>query len=276
MLKNVKLFLMITFLFTGSFYSQEIKVLTFNIRYDNPDDGINRWDLRKENVVNLINFYEPDLVGFQEVLDSQLEFLKMRLDDYQFYGVGRDDGKKAGEYSCIAVKKGKMKVKSSSTKWLSETPEVVSRGWDAACNRVVTTVEMELKGKKLCIMNTHFDHIGKLAQKESAGLLLKMIKEKEAADYFIITGDFNSYPDSEAYQIITGYLKDTGKLSLTGTFGGGATFNGFGKIDNAEKQPIDYIFINNKFKVLKHAILNNTVDGNFISDHYPVYTLLSF
>ena len=163
-------------IFSSFSYSQKskpINAMSFNIRYDNPEDGAQNWHHRKENVVRMLNFYDLDIIGMQEVLVSQLNYLKDNLKDYQAIGVGREDGKEKGEFAPVFFRKDRFKELKSGTFWLSETPEKVSKGWDAALERIATWIVLKDKttGKDFIFMNTHFDHRGKQARIESAKLL---------------------------------------------------------------------------------------------------------
>ena len=175
----------------------EVKVMSYNIRLDVKSDGENWWEKRKDKVAGLVNYYEADFVGLQEVVHNQLLYLKDSLTGYNFIGVGRDDGKEAGEYSCIFYKKDKYSVVEQSTFWLSPTPDIPSKGWDAALNRVCTYgLFKNNKTKKLVwVFNTHFDHMGNLARLESAKLIIKKIHELNTKNYpVIVSGHFNSKP----------------------------------------------------------------------------------
>ena len=160
--------------------AQPIKVMTYNIRYDAPGDGVNQWPKRTDKVYDLIKKYDPDVIGLQEVLHHQLTDLLQNLPAYGYIGVGRDDGKTKGEYSAILFKKDRLKAMDQNTFWLSETPGVAgSKSWDAAITRVASWGTFtDLKSKKEFLMiNTHFDHIGVEARKNSAALLKQKATE---------------------------------------------------------------------------------------------------
>lgn len=264
--------------------TSQVNILSFNIRYDTPKDGINQWSNRKEKVAQLIEFHEADIVGLQEVLKNQLDDLETLLPEYTWIGVGRDDGKEAGEYSPILFQKDRFKLLQQGTFWLSETCDIAgSRGWDAACNRVVTWAYFKDKKqrKKFYFFNTHFDHKGAVARRESAKLILQKIKEIAGTNAFILTGDFNGDPKSEPYQILTKKdnsidLYDAFLLSKTGHYGQLSTFSGFKVPTKDDQNRIDYIFVPNKIKVLKHAILTDSWSGLFPSDHFPVLAVLKW
>lgn len=257
--------------------------MTFNLRFDNPRDGENQWKYRKENVASIINFYDVDVCGMQEVLKSQIEDLEHLLPNYEWVGVGRDNGKDKGEFSCIFYNKERVKLLKTKTFWLSETPEKTDKGWDANLPRIVTWAFFKSKKtrKEFYVFNTHFDHMGVVARRESAKLLLEKVKEIAKNAPAIITGDFNATPSDEPIRILTDernpdFLKDTELLSETPHFGPYSTFNGFTEKEQ-EGRHIDYIFIKNyNFKVKKHATLSPTWAGKFASDHHAVFSVLEF
>ncbi len=256
------------------------RVMTFNIRYDNPDDGPNSWANRKANVVNMIRFHHADIIGIQEALKHQVMYLASNLTDYYHFGVGRDNGIDEGEYSPIFFRKDRYIVVEKSTFWLSENPNVPGKGWDAACNRIVTWGRFrDLKtGTLFYVFNTHFDHLGKEARRESSKLLLQKIYQITASKPVILTGDFNSIPKSEPYSIITQTpvnkyefkVADARQLSILKHHGPTGTFTGFKSVGTSENLPIDFIFIINTAKVLSHGTLSDNIDGYFPSDHMPV------
>jgi len=270
----MKLFFITFFLMVAtSAYSQMIKVMSYNIRLDVASDGVNQWSNRKEKLPALIAKYNPDLVGLQEAMHHQLMDILRALPQYGYIGVGRDDGKEKGEYSAILYKKDKFTVDAAKTTWLSETPDVPgSKSWDAAITRILTRGEFTDKktGKRFLYYNTHFDHIGKEARKNSAELILKTIKEENRNDLpVIVSGDFNSQPTEDPYKVISAALKDSHpEESAQGTF---CTF----KVNSQECTLIDYIFYLKAKKIGYNVITDN--DGTYYpSDHLPVMTTLSF
>lgn len=252
---------------------QEIKVMSYNIRLDVKSDGENQWELRKEKVTGLMNFYEADFIGAQEVLHHQLKYLHQNLKGYDYIGVGRDDGKEAGEYSCIFYKKDKFTVIQQSTFWLSPTPDSISKGWDAALNRVCTYgLFRNNKTKQYCwVLNTHFDHVGVTARLESAKLIVKKIKELNVKNYpVILTGDFNSSPDEAPAQYIISQMQNSRSISRL-VYGGEDTWNAF-KFHEKPNRCIDYIFVSHdkRISVSKFATLTDSYDMKYPSDHLPV------
>jgi endonuclease/exonuclease/phosphatase family metal-dependent hydrolase len=257
-----------------------IKVVTYNIRLLTPDDAPNIWSNRKEKVFTTIREAEPDVFGLQEAVKEQVADLEATFSGYTRIGVGRDDGKEAGEFSPLFYNSKKYSLISSGTFWLSQTPAVAgSRGWDAACNRVVSWVQ--LKDKKstalLFVFCTHFDHVGEIARRNSAKLLLHAVDSLAGYRPAIVLGDFNSLPDSEPYSILTDYsnhihLTDA-RLICQDIKGPEYTFTGF-KVGGMQGIRIDYIFIRNSVQVISYKV-NETNNGEYYpSDHLPVSATL--
>lgn len=258
-----------------------IKVMTYNIRLDNPEDGINRWLNRKDALCEEIQYQSPDILGVQEALHNQMKDMRRKLKGYISIGVARDDGKKAGEYSAIFYKKKQLKPIRCGTFWLSETPyEPGSRGWDAACNRVVTWAEFKHKasGRHFVAMNTHFDHVGDTARVESAMLIINKAAELAGKLPVIVTGDFNVTDDNRAYRILTYseneiVLSDTRKRADAEISGPDFSFTGF----DPNMKPtdiIDYIFTTWNVKVISNEIPEFDNNMPYISDHLPVIAVL--
>lgn len=258
-----------------------IRVMTFNIRYDEPRDKENAWPNRKEMVASMIRFHQADLVGVQEALERQMSDLERLLPDYAWVGVGRSDGKAGGEFSAIIYRKARFSRLESSTFWLSETPDVPSTGWDAAYPRIVTWIKLKdtNTGKLFFHFNTHLDHRGVRAREESAGLLLKRINTISGPLPVVVTGDFNFNESSKGYQILTGKiqekeigpkdsLRDARYLSQHGHHGSTSTFNEFKAL--IPDMTIDYVLVKGPVRVLQHGTLSDTWDGRFPSDHLPV------
>ena len=255
-----------------------VKMMSFNIRLDVASDGDNRWDIRKDKVAGLVNFYEPDFVGGQEVQHHQLTYLLNTLDGYDYIGVGRDDGKQEGEYSCIFYKKNDFKLIKQSTFWLSPTPDSVSFGWKAACRRVCTYGLFQSNKTKqfVWVFNTHFDHISEEARLESAKLIIKKIGEVNQKNYpVILSGDFNSKPVEAPAQFMLANM-NSARAVATQVYGGADTWNGF----HFNKKPegcIDYIFVSKKSKinVSKFATLTDSYDMKYPSDHFPILATIN-
>ncbi len=252
-------------------------VMTFNLRYDTPNDSINAWPNRKGDVADLIKFHEVEVIGVQEALLHQLKDLEENLPDHSWLGVGRDDGKIGGEFSAILYNKHLFQVIDSGTFWLSETPEVPSKGWDAAIVRVCTWAKMKNRhlGKDFFIFNTHFDHIGVEARTNSSKLIVEKIHKIAGNLPAILTGDFNSEPDTEAYQILMKGLTDARNLSENPPYGPYGTWNGFDHNADLTRR-IDYIFVNEKVLVRKFATLSDSKENRYPSDHLPVMAEVMF
>jgi endonuclease/exonuclease/phosphatase family metal-dependent hydrolase len=264
-------------LFTGTVTSQTINVLTYNIRYDNPGDGSNAWTKRRTWLCSQVKQVNPGIFGVQEALISQMNFLDSTFSDYRHAGVGRSDGKTKGEFSAIFYNTMKFKLIKQGTFWLSPTPGRVSVGWDAALERICTYALFETieTGRRFWAFNTHFDHIGVKARRNSADLILKKIKTINKGGFpVILMGDFNSEPGSEPYSSITSQMQDTKIADKSMTMGPDGTFNGF-DASKAAVQRIDFIFTGKTgISILNYNVLREQRDGLFASDHYPVVSEL--
>ncbi|MEO7444070.1 MAG: endonuclease/exonuclease/phosphatase family protein [Ferruginibacter sp.] len=259
--------------------AQDVRVMSYNIRLDVPADGENAWGNRKEQVAGLMNFYEADFIGCQEVQHHQLEYLLNKLPDYTFIGVGRDDGKQGGEYSCIFYKAAKYKLLEQGTFWLSPTPSIPSKGWDAAYPRVCTFgLFRDNKTKeKFWVFNTHLDHIGKTARLEGVKLIIDKMMEHNPKNYpVILTGDFNSHPEDAPIVTAAATLQNTREISKQ-VYGPINTWNGF-KFHEKLDGCIDYIFINRKlgFSVSRFSTITDYYDLKYPSDHLPVMADIHF
>ncbi|HZV70388.1 MAG TPA: endonuclease/exonuclease/phosphatase family protein [Saprospiraceae bacterium] len=265
----------------------DFRIMTFNLRYPNPGDGIHYWDNRRPLVTGLIRFHEVDLLGVQEAHRRQIDEIVADIPEFDWFGVCRTDGKTNpypdGEFSAILYRKSRFKFLEGNTFWLSETPEVAgSKGWDAAYPRIVTWAKFEdmLTGKIFFHFNTHFDHLGVVARNESAKLLLQKIKLIAGEFPVIVTGDFNCGETEMPYHIMTNdstayHVTDAMTISKSPHYGPKATFAGNFEISGLIDHRIDFIFIRNKMEVLKHAILSDSWNGNLASDHLPVMAVVS-
>ncbi|HUT54904.1 MAG TPA: endonuclease/exonuclease/phosphatase family protein, partial [bacterium] len=187
----------------------ELRVMSFNIRTLMLSDGRDYWAFRRGHVAQLIRKYDPDLAGMQEVFKSQANDLQRRLPDYAWFGPPREDGKRVGERCPIFFRKDRLELEAQGTFWLSETPDVPgSRSWDAAFPRLVTWGRFKQKssGAVFYLFNTHFDHMGQTAREMSAKIILAKISEIAGSETFIVTGDFNSAPDTSQYQTLAARL----------------------------------------------------------------------
>ncbi|MGK0252666.1 MAG: endonuclease/exonuclease/phosphatase family metal-dependent hydrolase [Mariniflexile sp.] len=260
--------------FSCSAQKETYKLMTYNIRYDNPNDGENQWSKRKEFLSSQIAFYEPDIFGIQEGLYHQVTYLDSVFVTYNFVGIGRDDGKEKGEYSAIFYNSKKLKIIKQNTFWLSETPHEISVGWDASMERICTYALLENRNtnQQFWVFNTHFDHIGEEARLQSSKLIVSKIKELNKNNLpTILMGDFNLKPTSEPIILLSTVFNDSKKISSSKPFGPTGTYNGF-KFYEPVNDRIDYIFTSkNTIEVQKFAVLSDSKDCKYPSDHLPVF-----
>ena len=265
----------------------QFKVMSFNVRLATTADGDNTWDNRKETFVEVVKENDPTLLGLQEALWVQMEYLDGALDGYKWIGVGRDDGVKKGEFMAIFYKEDAVELLDSGTFWLSQTPDKPGKGWDAACCRTVTWGKFRCKksGKEFVYANTHLDHVGTIARKKGAQLVLE--RSWELTNHgelpFFVSGDFNVTKESEAYKTITGGIEDaipglidTNYAAKEHDIAQPYTFHNWGRVPADKGAIIDFIFVNDKVNVWKFKI--NPVkhsNGRFASDHVSVVATLS-
>ncbi|AYO58514.1 endonuclease/exonuclease/phosphatase [Chryseobacterium sp. 6424] len=258
--------------------AQELSVMSFNIRLALDSDGENAWAHRRPDVLELLNYYEPDVLGVQEALPVQMRHLRDGLKNHSAIGVGRDDGADAGEYSAIFYNHRKFRMMASGTFWLSETPDKPSKGWDAAYNRVCSYVLLKDKksGKKFWAFNLHLDHVGNVAREESARLVLQKIQALNTKNHpVILTGDFNLTDDTPPIKLLSENLKDTYRHCAKPPYGPSGTFTAF-NTQKPAKERIDYIFTKG-FGCKSHRIINDRRENLlYPSDHFPVFATLKF
>ena len=262
----------ILFTISSSIYSQPHTIISYNIRYDNNWDVENSWKIRREKISQILIQYSPSIVGIQEGLLNQVQYIDSSLINYDYVGVGRDDGKEKGDFCAIYFDTTRYVLLKNSTFWLSETPDTISVGWYAALERICTygLFKDRITRKAFWVFNTHFDHIGIIAREKSSELILKKINKINRQFLpVILMGDFNSIPNSPPVKEIITELSDALQISLEKLQGPRGTFNGFNE-DLPIEQRIDYIFTN-KLKVLSYTHINDRLDNNrHISDHLPV------
>lgn len=258
-------------------------IMSYNLRYDNTGDGDNRWDERRDLVVNLIRFHEPDFIGIQEGLLHQLEYLDQQLPHMSRIGVGRNDGEYDGEFSAIYYNQSRFELvaDTDSTVWLSEFPGLPSKSWDAALPRILTFGRFSdrITGQDIYVFNTHFDHAGEQARWESAHIVLRTMISIAGDLPVVLTGDFNAEPGSNVYEVLTAdssTLKDAIDITEIPHVGPLFTSGGFEVNDNESGRRIDYIFVNDQIDVIKHSIIATFRNGVYPSDHLPVYTSVTF
>lgn len=253
----------------------EIKMISYNIRLL-ANDGENSWENRKHATKNMLDTHKPDIFGLQEAMVAQLEYIDNVCPQYTRVGVGRDDGKMAGEIMAIYYNTERFDLIASGTFWLSETPHEVTKGWDAACFRTVTWVRLRDKetNKKFFYFNTHLDHIGRVAQTESIKLIIKKIREIAGERATVILGgDFNVLPENEIFGPLNEFMY-AARTTAPITEGKG-TFNNFGKLK--ESIVIDHVFYRGRrVECQEYHVLDGDYGAPFISDHYPLEVTLSF
>lgn len=273
-MKIKKLFTAICLLFVAlSFAQNSIDVMSYNIRLGSADDGENHWNIRKDKLKDLINYYEADFIGMQEAQKPQIEYLLENNSLYGFLGKPRDEGENS-EFSCIFYLKNKYKVLQQDTFWLSETPEKSTKSWDAAYPRIVTygLFENIKTKKKIWVLNTHFDHVGVVARQKSAEIILKKIKQLQGKQNLpvVLTGDFNSFKTDTWMQPLLNNLQEASCHSITKPYGGTATWNAF----NFKEKPvdqIDFIFSSkNNTVIKKFRTITDFYDFKYPSDHLPI------
>lgn len=276
-----KLFLIIPVLLQilpQQMYSQstELKVMSYNIRQGSADDGDNSWIFRSSSTLEMLEDQMPDVFGVQEALGYQVEYISEHSIAYDYVGVGRDDGNQKGEYMAIFWSKKTMSVLEWGTFWLSETPDVPSKGWDAACYRTATWALMEVKktGQKFYFVNTHLDHIGVDARREGLNLIVdKIASINHEGLPMVLTGDFNMIPSAPELKELDAKMNSTRLVAIESD--NHNTFNGWGK--GTKDQIIDYIYISGFSSCLEyHTVTDEYAQRKYISDHYPIVSRLIF
>lgn len=290
-------------LVSTSLFAQQLRVGSYNLRYDNPGDSLNSWKYRKDIMGKQILFHDFDIFGTQEGLHHQLDDLSDRLPGYDYIGVGRDDGINKGEHSAIFYKEDMFQLLEKGDFWLSQDPSQPNKGWDAVLPRICSWGKFRKKstGLTFFLFNVHFDHVGTIARKESAQLILDKIKIIAGDSPTLLTGDFNVDQNSDSYLVINNskILKDTYDKALL-KYGPEGTFNGF-KINTHSESRIDHIFVTKDFSVLKHGVLTDTYQtsetdleelansgaysqeiilyqnqARLPSDHYPILSVIEY
>lgn len=273
-----KLTSLFALIFCLNLNAQDLNVMTFNIRLALDIDKENAWQHRRNDVLKLLNYYGMDVLGVQEAVPQQMTDLKNGLEDYDYVGVGRDDGQNKGEYSAIFFNTEKLTVLQSGTFWLSETPDQPSKGWDAAYNRVCTFALFKTKkgGKKFWAFNVHFDHVGNLAREESAKLILKKIKEFNKGNLpVVLTGDFNLTEDTAPLRLLSENLQNTYRKCAKTPYGPHGTFTAF-DVNKIPTERIDYIFTQKLQCQILRTINDRRENLRYPSDHFPVMATLKF
>jgi len=282
---------MVGCLFGMNLFAQDLTVGSYNIRYQNSNDSINGnvWSRRCKSICDQINWERPDVFGTQEGLNNQINDLAANLKDYQWIGVGRDDGKKAGEYSAIFYRNDRVELLEQGNFWLNETPDRPVRGWDAACVRICTWGHFRDRQtkKEFYFLNLHMDHVGIKARSESAKLVMNRITKMTngGKKLAVLTGDFNVSQTNELYSLFTqsGVLKDC-YTTAAQRFAENGTYNGF-DYHFYTTERIDHIFVTPATNVDAYAVLtngywerdmNNRMSRRTLSDHNPIFARIHF
>lgn len=259
-------------------FAQQMNVVSYNIRYNNPGDGVNAWPNRIEMVTGLLKFHEADIFGLQEALHGQIVDIADRMPGFKWFGTGRDDGKQGGEYSPVFYDSRKYELLENGQFWLSETPGVPSKAWDAALPRICTWGKFKANenGRQFFVFNTHFDHIGDTARARSAILIQDKIAELTAGKQLpvILTGDFNLTPETLPVVLMKKKMRDSFDITELPPYGPVGTFNSFRRDHPLDKR-IDYIFVNEMVTVHKYGALTDQWDNRYPSDHLPILVKLS-
>lgn len=277
---KTRVFFLLAALWAAAGSAAELNVMTFNMRYDNPKDGENNWKFRRERVARVVVSNGIDVVGAQELLVNQFDDMKRLLPDYAAVGVGRGDGAEKGEFSAVFYRRDRFELLDSGTFWLSETPEKAgSKGWDGACERIATWAVLRPRhgGGEFLFINTHLDHVGEKARREGVRLLTERIGMLRGGRPVILTGDFNADPASSVigHVLRGGVLRHVRDIAAE-TRGTSWSFSGFGRVPEAERLLIDYIFVSDGFEALRYEVLPDKFGGGYVSDHAPVMSTLEF
>ena len=293
----------VVFIGTSNLFGQQLRVASYNVRYDNPRDSLDNWKYRKDVMGKQILFHDFDIFGTQEGLHHQLVDLSERLPNYDYIGVGRDDGESAGEHSAIFYKTNMFELLDKGDFWLSQDSSQPNKGWDAVLPRICSWGKFREKssGFIFFFFNVHFDHVGTVARKESAKLIINKINELAGNYPTMLTGDFNVDQNSDSYLVLNNsdILKDTYDKALL-RYGPKGTFNSF-KINTRSESRIDHIFVTKDFCVHKHGVLSDTYQtsatdlqelansgaypqeitlyqnqARLPSDHYPVISVIEY
>lgn len=248
---------------------QPLSVGTCNVRWDNPGDGEHRWELRRDRLLGLLRSWKPDVLGLQEPLRHQLDYLRQALPDYDSVGVGRDDGVAAGEFCPIFYRRDRFHLADTGTFWLAETPDTPgSMAWGARHPRICTWAALIERGTEtpFFVYNVHLDHESQAARANGVALLLERIRQRPASDPLLVLGDFNAPPDNPAVVRLQEAASPTLRSALAATSEG--TFHGF--TGEASPGPIDYIFHSPEWQALSAEVLHGDGLRPFPSDHFPV------
>lgn len=254
--------------------AQHVTLMTYNIRVDFPDTSIYNWKHRRDHVAGIVKKHDPDILAVQESLKRQNEFIKSELIEYEYRGVGRDDGNLSGETCAIFFKSEDFDLLDTGNFWLSPTPDIPSKGWDAMFPRICSYVKLKFipSGDTLYVFNAHFDHVGELARKRSAELILERIREVNPEMQFpvILIGDLNAVPGEASIELLDAELIDSYKIAENEKSGPEGTYNAF-NIGGKAGRRIDYVYFLPGFvKVNRYLVDDEKAEGRYPSDHFPV------
>jgi len=258
---------------TASDAARPVRLMSYNIRYDAPDDTPN-WTQRRPHMAHQIAFFDPDVLGVQEALPHMVAYLAEQAPAYDHYGVGRDDGAQTGETTTLFWRRDRFETISTQTLWCSTTPDRPSKGWDAALPRTITRVVLRDRtdGGLLDVRNAHFDHVGVIAREECAALAADMAPASVdgVTASVVLMGDFNTGPDSAPYRrILASGLRDARAVS-TVVFGPAGTYNAFDIAKDNDGVAIDHVFVGPGLSVERYGVPTDSFAGQVISDHFPV------
>ena len=259
--------------------AESLKLMSYNIRCGlcEAEGTPQYWPERKLLLAHLIQTQQPDLIGLQEAELFQVHDLVAMLPQYHWFGEGRDDGKTKGESTAVLYRKDKLQLLSAKTLWLSETPEQVSKGWDANLNRTFTKTQFKAlkSGQSFYFFNTHFDHMGQQAQLQSALLLKTEVEQLPKQSKVLLAGDFNVDPSSEPYKALSKSLNDSALVAKDKLSQNAGTFNGFGREPTSPSQTIDFIFVSKNLQVSSYQVDNRRYNGLYPSDHEAVVAVIA-
>jgi endonuclease/exonuclease/phosphatase family metal-dependent hydrolase len=275
----MKNLLFLLFIIPICLVGQTTRIISYNIRYDCPTDGLNNWHLRKNELMNQINTLHPQILCIQEGLIYQVQYIDTCLKNFSYIGVGRDDGNNQGEFAAIFVDTTNFSIIRYGSFWLSETPNIPSLGWDADHKRICTWTQIQNKKteRNIWVFNTHFDHVGQIARRESSKLIASKVKKLVyiLTDAVVLAGDLNCYPNDKALEPLFKEFKDSYKIAEIITIEHKGTFNNFDK-NYIPNERIDFVLTKNlKVKKYEHRYENRS-DGYFFSDHLPVIVDIFF
>lgn len=247
-----------------------LTVMTFNIRYGTADDGLNRWEMRRGQLIELLKEENADVIGLQEALHFQIDEILAALPDYRMVGVGRSDGGHGGEYAAILYRASRLIVRQAGTFWFSDTPEIVaSNTWGNAIERICTWALIEdQQGRSFHIYNLHLDHVSQPSREKSVRLLLDRIAARAPSGPVVVTGDFNTGETNPATRAMLSAFRDSFRVAHPDATEVG-TANQF-TLGQTTGEKIDYVFVDSAAEVLSADILRKSVDGRYPSDHFPV------